>query len=226
VVIMRAHVASRRFLPGTERGFTLVELLVATTITIIVLGSAVAMTSQVQNSYRRQMEQMAAIQEGRNALDWIGKYIRGAGNNPYHLTTTPCPASGTTFEAVRIDPDGDGVDSDIRLQTDSNPADGVVGGSATGTCTQANEDVTISYDSANRMITVSDNNLGTLISRTDNVIDSLRFVYRDTNHVVTATETSAVYVETQLVVRTRTLDPSTNAPVTRTLNSEVRVRSR
>lgn len=208
-----------------ERGFTLVELLIASLVTVIVLSGAVALTSQVQNAYRRQMEEAAAVQEGRNALDWIGKYVRGAGNNPYLRTTTDCPASGTVVSAIRIDPDGDGVDDDIRLMTDSSPADGVIGGTA-GACTQANEDVTIRLDPDQNIITVTDNNLGTLISRTDSVVSSLSFAYYDASHVVTGDELQAVYVRIQLTVRTRTLDPATGAPVSRTLESEVRVRSR
>jgi len=39
-----------------ERGFTLVELLVASVCTVIVLGGAVSLTSQIQNGYRRQIK--------------------------------------------------------------------------------------------------------------------------------------------------------------------------
>jgi prepilin-type N-terminal cleavage/methylation domain-containing protein len=215
-------------IPGfaDQRGFTLVELLIASLVTVIVLGGAVALTSQVQNAYRRQMEEAAAVQEGRNALDWIGKYVRGAGNNPYLRTTTDCPSAGTVVSAIRIDPDDDGVDDDIRLMTDSSPADGIIGGPDSTSCTQANEDVTIRLDTDENLITVTDNNLGTLISRTDSVVSSLSFAYYDTTHAVTTDELQAVYVKIQLTVRTRTLDPSTGAPVSRALESEVRVRSR
>ncbi len=68
-----------------ERGFTLVELLVATVVSMLVLGGAVALTSQVQTGYRRQVEAAAAEQEGRYALEWIGKLLRGAGNNPFSV---------------------------------------------------------------------------------------------------------------------------------------------
>ena len=40
------------------------------------------MTSQIQKGYRRQLEDSAAEQEARYALDWIGRYIRAAANNP------------------------------------------------------------------------------------------------------------------------------------------------
>ena len=209
-----------------ERGFTLIELLVATVVSMLVLGGAVALTSQVQNGYRRQIEQAAAEQEARYALEWIGKLIRGADNNPFNVATTDCPAAGTVYAAIRFDPDLDTIDNDIRLQTDSNPPDGQVGGTL-GSCTQANEDVTISLDGANDAILFFDNNLGGAASiRTDAVIDDLRFIYRDAARAVTAVPANVRYVEIQITARTRTLDPSTGAPVSRTLSSEIRVRSR
>lgn len=211
---------------GRERGFTLVELLVATVVSMLVLGGAVALTSQLQNGYRRQIEGAAAEQEGRYALEWVGKLIRGAGNNPFNRTVTACPAAATPIAAIRFDPDGDLVDDDIRLQTDSYPPDGQFGGTL-GLCTQGNEDVTVSLDPANNAIVFLDNNLGGGASiRTDAVIQDLRFIYRDSTHTVTAVPADVVYVETQITVRSRTIDASTGAPVTRTVSSEVRVRSR
>ena len=76
-----------------ERGFTLVELLVATMVSMVVLGGAVALTSQVQAGYRRQVESAAAEQEGRYALEWIGKLLRTAGNNPFTALQTNCPGA-------------------------------------------------------------------------------------------------------------------------------------
>lgn len=211
---------------GSDRGFTLVELLVASMVTMVVLGGAVALTSQVQEGYRRQIEGSAAEQEGRYALDWVSRLIRASGNNPYNVATTDCPSAATPFAAIVFDPDGDLVDNDIRLQTDSNPPDGLLGG-ATGTCTQANEDVTVSFDPATNSITFLDNNLGgTATIRTDAVIDDLRFIYRDAARAVTANPLNVVYVETQVTVRSRTINVVTGEPVTRVLSQEVRIRGR
>ncbi len=208
------------------RGFSLVELLVAMVVSLMVLGGAVMLTSQVQSGYTRQMEEAAAQQEGRYALEWISRLIRGAGTNYYLIETTDCPAAGTDFDAIIFDPDEDGVNNDIRLQADSNPPDGFLGGPA-GTCTQANEDVTVSFDSDTSSITFLDNNLGGTASiRTDAVIDNILFIYRDWSRVVTTNPGSVVYVETQVTVRTRTINPSTGLPNTRTLSQEVRVRGR
>ena len=102
------------------------------------------------------------------------------------------------------------INDDIRLQTDSNPPDGILGGA--GTCDQANEDVTVSYDPGTSSITFLDNNLGGGATvRTDAVIDGLLFVFKDVNHNPTANAANVVYIETQVTVRTRTINPFTDA---------------
>lgn len=215
-----------RTIRADERGFTLMELMVASVVSLMVLGGAVMLTSQVQSGYRRQVEDSTAIQEARYALDWIGRLLRGAGNNAYNVLATECPDAGTPIDGIFIDPDGDGVDDDIRIQADSNPPDGVFGGTA-GSCTQANEDVTISFDAANNVIVFRDNNLGgDATVRTDRVIDDLEFIYRDPERNVTTENAAVAYVEVRVAVRTRTVDAAANSPATRILTQEFRIRGR
>ena len=211
-----------------ERGFTLAELMVASLVTMLVLGGAVALTSQVQVGYTRQMENAAAEQEGRYALEWVSRLIRAAGNAPFPMAPGACPDAGTVFQGFIFDPDGDLANDDVRIQSDSNPPDGRLGGpDADGNCTQASEDVTIAYDPGTSSITFVDNNLGGGATiRTDAVIAGLLFIFRDVNHAVTTNPLNTVYVETQVTVRTRTIDPNTGAPATRVLSQEVRVRGR
>ena len=208
-----------------ESGFSLVELLVAMTISILVVGGAAALGTQVQGSYRSQMEAATAQQEGRYAIDFIEKYLRAAGNNPYRVTTTPCPAAGTPFQAIRFDPNVNGQNDDVRLQMDANPTNGLIGGAA-GACNETNEDVTIAYNPANFSITVRDNISGVTETRTDRAIAGLQFVYRNPSRVVTATAAQVAFVETRVTVRTKIDDRNLQAPVTYVVSSEVRVRSR
>ena len=223
-----------------DRGFTLVELLVATVTMTVVLGAAVALTNQVQNGYRRQLEDAAAEQEGRYALDWIGRYIRSSSNDPYGRANipgnTPCPGVPlplTNIAGIQFDPDADGDSNDIRLMTDANPPDGMFGGVA-GACNQANEDVTISHDNLNNTIVFLDNNTGGVVAtRTDTVIEDLNFVFRNStrgiinpNDPLTGDADDVVWVETQITIRTRTIDVASGQPMRRLLTSDVRVRSR
>lgn len=213
-----------------ERGFTLAELLVATMITTVVLGGAVMLTSSVQQSFRRQIEDSAGEQEGRYALDWVSKLIRSAGNNPFGLPELPgdtanCPAPGQTYDWLIINPLAHATNDNIRLQMDSNPPDGILGGPA---CDQSGEDITVSYDPDTSSITFEDNNTdaGEATVRTDAVIDGLLFVFKDGNHLPTVNPLNVVYVETQVTVRTRTINPFTMLPETRLLTQEVRLRGR
>ena len=227
-----------------ERGFTLAELLVASMITTVVLGGAVMMTSQVQQSFRRQVEDSAGEQEGRYALDWVSRMIRAAGNNTYGLPAmddngTPadpsddfpippeCAAADVDYAWLIINPDGVNGNDDIRLQTDSNPPDGILGGQDATGCNQPFEDVTISYDADSSSITFLDNNLGEGEQvRTDAVIDGLQFVFKNSKHQTEANANNVVYIETQVTVRTRTINPFTMLPETRLLTQEVRLRGR
>ena len=216
-------------------GFSMIELLVATTITVAVVGGAVAMTMQVQNGYRRQSEDAVGEQEARYALEFIGRYIRGAGFNPFNVVDSTCPtgAGNTPLVGVVIDPNIDGVMNDVTLQMDANPPDGLIGG-VSGACNQANEHVTIALDADADTIVFQDEAVGAAATtRTDSVIENLRFVFKeDDREVMDGTaahpyaEANVVYIETQITIRSRTINAQTGRPNTRTLSSEVRVRGR
>ena len=220
-----------------QGGFSVAELLVATVISMLILGAAVTLTSQVQQSYRRQIEEAAAEQEGRYALDWVSRLVRSAANDPYNLSvlhlTTPgeCPANPTVFTGLILDPNLDGTHDDIRLQTDSNPPDRLLGGTA-GNCNQPNEDVTVSYDATARAITFLDNNLGgSATIRTEAVITGMQFIYRDSgrnvlNDTPPINPAAVMYVETRLTVQPRLTGVNSGIPLTRTMTQEVRIRGR
>lgn len=207
-------------------GFSLVELLVALVVSILVVGGATMLASQMQASYRGQMEAASAQQEGRFAIQWIERYLRAAGNNPYRLLTTPCPVAGTPMQAIRFDPNGNGIDDDIRLQTDDNPSNGLLVGAA-GDCNERDEDVVIAHDPDSRTITLRDIGVGGAATpRTDEIVEGLQFVYRDASRAVTTNPESVAFVETQVRVRTKIADRNLGEPITYLVRSEVRVRAR
>jgi type II secretory pathway pseudopilin PulG len=207
-------------------GFTLVELLLALVVSMAVIGGATLLAGRMQGAYRAQLDAATAQQEGRYVVEEIERFLRAAGNNPYRVETTPCPVAGTTFLAMRLDPDGDGLDDDVRLQSDARPTNGLIGGAA-GACNEAFEDVTIAHDPATNTVTLTDNNLGGAARPlTDGVVTGLEFIYRNPAHVVTATPANIAFVETRVTVRSRSTDLSLATPLTYTVSSEVRVRSR
>jgi Tfp pilus assembly protein PilW len=210
-----------------QRGFTLMELLVASVCTIIVLGGAVALTAQIQNGYRRQMEDSVGEQEARYALEWIGRYLRSVGNNPFNRATSECPSSGTQFKGLIPNL----TTGALTLQSDSNPPDGFIGGGgASGACNQTNEHVTISHNATLDEIQFLDQATGTTATtRTDAVIEDLDFVYLDSARqpwVTTSSADNIFYVRTIITIRTRTVNAASGTPATRTVSSEIRVRGR
>lgn len=210
----------------SEMGSSLMELLISMGICVGVLGASTMLAGQVQSRYQVQVESGSAKQEARYAIDLISRFLRSAGNNPLALLITPCPVAGTPVTAIRMDPDGDGQDNDIRLQSDIAPTNGRIGGIAGG-CTEANEDVTIAHDATASTITVDDLNLGGgPEARTDAVISALQFVYRDGARAITSVASDVAFVEMVVTARSRVNDPSTKAPMTHVLRADVRVRNR
>jgi prepilin-type N-terminal cleavage/methylation domain-containing protein len=219
-----------------ERGFTLMELLIATVLTTIVLGGAVAVTQQIQNGYRRQLEDSVGEQEARYALEWIGRYLRSVGNNPFNIPNgtagaPTCPTSSpATFAAITPDPNADGNNDDITLMSDTNPPDGLLGGSSAIGCNQKNENVKISLNTTLHEVQFQDIGANvTATTRTDAVIDNLQFSYL-TGSGAPWTVADGVgniyYVRTTITIRTRTINVATGTGATRSLVSTVRVRAR
>lgn len=222
----RAGIGGSALRPSPEAGYSLIELLVALVVSLLVIGGGTLLAGQMQMSYRRQLDAATAQQEARAAVELIQRFLRGAGNNPYRMLIVPCPAANTPFLPIRMDPDGDLIHDDIRIQMDANPVDSLIGGTA-GACSQAGEDVTISHDAVNETITFLDNNLGgAAVPRTDSVITSLRFVYRTSSRVITTIPNSISFIETQVTARSTMVEEGTAAPLTQTVVSEIRVRVR
>ncbi len=207
-------------------GFTLVEMLIASLVSLITLGVAVQVASQVQRGYTRQLDSSAYVEEARFAIDWIERTLRSAGSNPYGITVSNCPTAGTTFEALRLDPNANGLDDDIRIHADVGLPNGLLGGDA-GACVEADEDITIALDLATQTITQQDNNIDAApIQMTDGVITGLQFTYLDSDRVVTANPAAIAFVGVTVTAQATEMNANTGGFDTVTLSSEVRLRSR
>lgn len=209
-----------------ERGFSLVEFMIGAALSIAVLGASTMVMSQVTRGYNQQLDGATAQEEAQWALDFITRYLRAAGANPYNVNTSACPAAGTTFTALDLDPNTTGLPNNIRIHADVNPPNGVLGGLA-GVCTEANEDIIIAYDAANLVITKRDRNLDAApLAMTDSVITNLTFTYLNENRVATAVEGQIAFVQIAVTARTPSRDQYTAQQTSYTLTNEVRVRSR
>ena len=218
-----------------QAGFTLVELLIAACISALVVGGAVALTSQVQQGYSQQLDAAAAEEEARYALDWIQRLLRQAGSDPYNVRTpaqSPCLPAGMLpsvngFPALQRDPLHHGVNDNIRIFADVNPPDGLVGGPGpVGTgCTQRNEDVTVSLDRVNRVITVLDNNFTSegAVTMTDDVVSNLLFEFRDRFGAVTTDMSKLAWVRITVTTQASVRNVQLNALAEYSLSVDVRL---
>jgi len=209
-----------------EAGFSLLELLMAMTISVSIMGSMVVVTGQLQRSYYSQIEGAAVQQEARFALDWIVRELSSAGNNPMGVATGLCPASATVFRGVRRDPNGDSVHNDIRIHTDLN-GNGLLGGLTTATCTEVGEDVTIQLNTGTNTIQRRDNNTELAnVDMSDSVITGLTFAYLDTTRAAATADASVAFIQITITARTTTINNNTGQQQTFTESAEVRVRTR
>lgn len=200
--------------------------MIVAAITAAVVGAAVTMASTIQTVYSYQLNDAAVEQEARFALDWIARVLTPAGSNPYTITVSACPVAGTTFAPLRLDPDGDGIHDDVRVQADVNPPNGVlIGGLAA--CTESGEDVTIAHDAVNNTITRRDMALdATPVAVTDGVFTQLLFTYLNASRLVTTNPVTISYVQVTLTGRSRSRNTFTGQMSTLTYQSEVRLRAR
>jgi len=216
-------------------GFSLMELVVSAAISIVVVGGAVVASKQVQEGYGQQLETAAAEQEARYAVDWIQRLLRQAGSNPYAIRVGGClPAalspSSNGFPPVMRDPNGDGINNDIRIFADAGSSNGLIGGlgPALGGCTEANEDLTVAYSAANLNITLADQNqpaLGTQVM-TDGVVTGLLFSYMDRNRVATTDMKRVAWINVSVTTQSRLRDPHSGGFTRFPVSVDVRLRAR
>jgi hypothetical protein len=223
VMVMTTRPIARAAYP---EGYSLVELLLAMTVGLILMGSALLVTQQTTRTSNVLLNGSATQEEVQYAIEWITTTLRSAGANPYGITSGACPVTNTVFTPIQLDPNGTGRADNIRIEADLNPPNGLLGGAA-GACSEGGEDLTIAHDLANLIITRRDNNLDqAAVAMTDRVISSLRFAYLDAQRVATAVPAQVAYVQVSVTGQTITRDEYRGVPTTYTLSSEVRVRLR
>jgi type IV pilus assembly protein PilW len=194
---------------GSEQGFTLVEFMIAALIMTMVLGSTVALATQMQQVYSTQLDDAGLEQEARYALDWIARDLRSAGSDAYGQI-----AANQEFF---IDPNGGGdPDDSIRFTADINPADGATD--------DVGEDITIDLRSG--VITRDDTNAALTEDMTDAIFTDLQFTFLDGTQAATTDPTKVAYVRVQVTAQSRAWNPNIGAFPSSTLSTDVRLRTR
>jgi type IV pilus assembly protein PilW len=178
---------------GQDKGFTLVELLVAVFVAGIVMTGVYTAYYSQQKSYTAQ-EQMAELQQNlRSAMYFMAKEIRMAGCNPLGTADT------AGFQAVGSDTVS--FSMDIRGQSAISSPDGDTG--------DANETIvyTLSDWNGDGIDDLMRNTPPTGNAPIAENIDALNFVYLDADENVTADRFAVRSVQIALVARTGRADP-------------------
>ncbi|MBW2710068.1 MAG: prepilin-type N-terminal cleavage/methylation domain-containing protein, partial [Deltaproteobacteria bacterium] len=114
-----------------ERGFTLVELLIAMALSLVVIASLSSAFISQRKTYAIQEQITEMTQGARAAMDMIGRELKMAGYNP--MGPTGIAITGVQYNPVQLQ-----IRADLKGDGDTS---------------DPHEDVTYAYDSDNLLIT-------------------------------------------------------------------------
>ncbi len=167
-----------------KNGFTLVELLVATSIFLVVITAMSSTFISQQKTYAVQGNIAEMTQGARAAMNMLSTEVRQAGYNPMEITMAGIPYSATQLQLF-ADLNGDEDTSDI------------------------NENIIYTYDSQNLRINRNDVNLdNTPTPFAENIGScSVKYLKNDGVTEVTSTGETAQIRSIEITINTRTSDP-------------------
>lgn len=204
---------------------SLIEILVATSLAVVVVGTGLMLAAGVQSAYAHDQDDAGVREEAQFALAWIGQVVSTAGSNPYGVAAAECLEADAPFAPLQLDPDGNGVHDDLRVQADINPPNKIVGGPS-GSCDEMDEDVTIAFDAETGAITRDDVASGAAEAMTDGVFTNLRFSYLTAARAPTTSADAVAFVRVELTAESPSRNPMTGQRATFTYSSEIPLRTR
>jgi prepilin-type N-terminal cleavage/methylation domain-containing protein len=204
------------------RGFTLVEILIASTIFALILLGVYVVYETNQGTYVRGEARSNVQQNVRVALDQITRELLMAGDDPGNcknasdratLTRTPVLSQPSTFSTGSLTisnyPIQAMASSSVRFLADVNADSNIDGGSPPNY--RHTEVVQFAYDASNRTITrqvwtwsaaAGNWTTGGAQAITENgSIQSLTFTYRDENNAITANAYAVRRIEVTISAR-------------------------
>lgn len=223
----------------SSRGFTLVEMLIATAVLVVIGGGVFTLLNQSQRSYGSQQDMTEVVQQARLAMDQITTYLRRAGNDPQKIFETwgipptipfghgTGPGSHTGIFPIEVN-----SAQHIQIHSDVTGAVGVgstASGDPDGTIDNLYEKVVVRYDSVTRKLymDIADGSGEQLYA--DN-ISSFAFTFYDLAGTLITNpannEAAITRAHVQLTAETKDLDPESGKVQTLTLESDVMLRSK
>ncbi len=101
-----------------SKGFSLVELMIAMTVVLIVLGILAAVLAGINYQFRTQRPRLEAVNNTQTAADTIVRLIRMAGSRPVN-----CPSTFLVPSPTPSSPLANGYFASLRVQADWNSPD-------------------------------------------------------------------------------------------------------
>jgi len=164
--------------PGSDRGFTLVELMIAMAVGLVLLGAMYGVFTMHNKIFGTQ-EQIAEMQQNaRTAMDMMTREIRMAGYNP-----TGAPFDGITYSA-----------SQLQVKADLDGNETIAG----------QENIIYKHDSANYQIT---RNIGSGDQPLIENVQTFTFDYLDSTGSATPTSANIRQIRITITARTARPDP-------------------
>jgi len=177
----RTYRLARRLDRLAERGFSLIELMAAITISAIVLGAITATFISQIRSYDAQEQINGMQQAARAAMVMITREVRMAGYN----TNTTLTFDGITYDTTQI-----------RVQANLN------GDADTG---DADEDIIYAYDPVDDVITrETGGSTNTLVEN----IEDFTFPYLNESGGAATTSGEIQQIQVTITARTAKIDPN------------------
>ena len=169
-----------------ERGFTLVELLIAMTLGLIVLSSLASVFVSQRKTYDAQEQVAEMVQGARAAMDMISSELKMAGYDPTGADFVGVPYSATQLQIL----------ADIDDDAGTGSGDGDTG--------DPHENIIYTYDSANKQI---DRNTGGGAQPFAENIQAFTFQYYDKDLNTTTTAADIRQIDITITSRTSKPDP-------------------
>ena len=200
-----------------QKGFSFVEVLIASTIFVMVLLGIYVVYETNQSTYVRGEGDTGIQQNARVALDQINRELLMAGYDPNKVMAKPGTGIsnfvmqnlGATSVKFLADVTGDGTTEVVQFSYDS-----------TNKCVRRQVWETV-YNAGTNQWDIG-TTAGAQAVTENNTIDSLTFTYRDESNAVTANDYAVKRIEVSLTASVRA---GTQGTQSYALNSDIRPRN-
>jgi len=197
---------------ANDLGFVLIEFLVASALSLIVLTGIYSVLTEIQRWTSYQREAQDVIYNARSALETVERILRQAANNPYNISMTGVLVGSSTNVHIQ---------SDITGSLGPGEPDK---GDPDGDIEDSGEDITIRYNPAARTLELISG--GGSAQPFANYITGFSLQYYDASGAITSVGDDVRYISVDISAATTLLHPQTRSAFGIRLSSGVPISNR